>query len=315
MEKKEYTAKSIAVLKALQAVRKNYNLNELSNQIRERGDITKLARKLNIPRHIFSRAIIEFRGLSKFPNIKKSKTQLLKSFKTERELVLFLTSYNLYKSSFRDLKKRIQKFYNNLSLNPLSILTKEQHDILIGSGLGDSNFRNRNNKNVSFRVGHSRKQNAYLRWKFDKFKEFILKGIKVDERRIKGHKREILHFSTTTHPAFNFYYKLFYKNKKKRITNKLLNYLNESSLAIWICDDGSYCKSSKNIILCTNSFSLKEHKLMKAFFKKRWDLDPTIGFRDEKYYYLKFTVADTRKLVNIIKPFIPVKDMRYKVNK
>ena len=47
-------------------------------------------------------------------------------------------------------------------------------------------------------------------------------------------------FATKTHPVFNHYRILFYNSGRKKITNEILEQLNPRSLAIWICDDGSY---------------------------------------------------------------------------
>ncbi|MEK6936385.1 MAG: hypothetical protein AABW67_06370, partial [Nanoarchaeota archaeon] len=66
------------------------------------------------------------------------------------------------------------------------------------------------------------------------------------------------------------------------------------------------------IILCTNAYTLEEHNLMKEFFIKKFGLNPTIGFRDNKYYYLRFKKDDSNKLIQIIKPFIS-KSMIYKI--
>ena len=105
---------------------------------------------------------------------------------------------------------------------------------------------------------------------------------------------------------------MFYKDGRKVIDKKILGQLNPRSLAIWVCDDGSYSNTQDYIILCTNSYSLEEHKLIKEFFEKRFELSPTIGFRDNKYYYLRFKKEDTQKLIKIIKPFIP-ESMIYKI--
>lgn len=307
------TEKKDFLIRNLESVRKNYDLQQLSSI--QRGEFKEFSQKLGISRSTLYRAVVEARLLPKYPNLEKSKVQIIKYFKNEKELNLFMSKYNIYQLKFRELKKCIKRFHNDLSINPLLLLTREQHDILIGTGLGDGNFRDRNNKNVSFRVAHSKKQENYLTWKFSKLKEFTLKGMGFSIRKINGKEITMFEFRTITHPVFNYYHHLFYTDKQKRITKELLNQLNERSLAIWICDDGSYCKSLKYILLCTNSFSLEEHYLIKEFFNKKWGITPTIGFRDKKYYYLRFSVEDTKKIVKMIEPFIPVKEMLYKVNK
>ena len=122
----------------------------------------------------------------------------------------------------------------------------------------------------------------------------------------------MINLATKTHSIFNYYRNLFYKEGKKVVIQDILNQLNPQSLAIWICDDGSYNNKQGYIILCTNSFSFEEHELIKKFFEKRFDLSPTIGFRDGRYYYLRFKQEDSKKLIEIIKPFIP-ESMIYKI--
>jgi len=129
----------------------------------------------------------------------------------------------------------------------------------------------------------------------------------INERKVT-----MINLSTKTHPVFNYYRNLFYGSDKKIITREILDQLNPRSLAIWICDDGSYDNTQGYIVLCTNSFSLEEHKLMKKFFNEKFGLDPTIGFRDNKYYYLRFKQDDSKKLIKIIKPFI-TDSMIYKI--
>ena len=119
-------------------------------------------------------------------------------------------------------------------------------------------------------------------------------------------------FSTRTHPVFNYYRNLFYGSGEKKVTKYILNELTPRGLAVWVCDDGSYCVSGKYLIMCTNSFSKEEHDLMQKYFKESWGLNVSIGFRDNKYYYLRFLKEDTRKLIKIIRPYLP-KSMLYKI--
>jgi len=51
---------------------------------------------------------------------------------------------------------------------------------------------------------------------------------------------------------------------------------------------------------------------MKKFFNEKFGLNPTIGFRDGKYYYLRFKQDDSKKLIEIVRPFIP-ESMKYKI--
>ncbi|MFA4887882.1 MAG: LAGLIDADG endonuclease [Candidatus Nanoarchaeia archaeon] len=274
LEKKEYSAASIRVLKGL----------ETPSERRKR--IATL-----------------------FPNLHKSKVDTLSHFKLSKELELFSKSYNVFELQVRQLRKAIKEWGVLLEKNPFILLNQLQHDLIIGGLIGDANARKRWGL-THFRCSHSAKQKDYLVWKYNKFRDFVGSDISVKQR--KNREKEYS-FATLSRPIFNYYHNLFYENGRKKITREILELLNPMSLAIWICDDGNYGTKQDYIILCTNSFTHEEHLLMKQYFKEKWGLDPTIGFRDNKYYYLRFKKEDTLKLVSIIQNFVPVKQMMYKI--
>lgn len=310
MENRRYTAEDITV-NELNLVRQNYDIFYLSSQIKKRGDLVNLAYNSGINAGTLHRAICEAKILSILPDINSSKIVPLSRLKVYRERILFLKRHNVEDLSFREIYESIKKWRILLENNPRILLTDEQHDLIIGSTLGDANIRKRE-RNSGFRIEHSEKQKEYLFWKYNILKEFTKKGPHNTLRKRKENILETFNFSTFTHSVFNFYHKLFYKDGKKFITRKMLDMLTPRSLAIWICDDGSFGTNQPYIILCTNSYSLEEHKTIKKYFEEVWKLSPTIGFRDKKYYYLRFNQEDTKRLIEIIKPFI-LDSLRYKI--
>jgi len=306
-----YKAQSIQVLKGLESVRKTYDLDWLASQVSTRGSISTLSKSLSINDGTLRRAIEEAQILALFPGLSKSKSLPLSRLRTKNELLSFTKRYDVYKLEVRQIYRLVKEFRKEIDTNPRILLNSIQHDLIVGSVLGDASIRERET-NCKFRVTHSKKQKDYLEWKYILLKEFVRTGIKWRKRIINGRQLETSQFDTNTHYVFNYYRRLFYENGKKTVTRKILNLLNPRSLAIWICDDGSYSRNHGYIVLCTNSFSLKEHKIMKKYFEEIWNLSPTIGFRDNKYYYLRFRVEDTKKLISMIKPFI-LETMRYKI--
>ncbi len=310
-ENKSYGAEDIKVLEGLEGVRKRFDVIELSKKIKKQGDILILSKELKIRPRIMQEAVVEGRILSFFPKLDKSKTGILASLRTDRELKIFSEKYCLYKTSARKLIKLVQAWNLEIQKNPRLLLTQEEHDLIVGSLLGDASIRQRE-RNSCFRFTHSIKQKKYAQFKNQLLNNFNISEFREVKRNIKEHILHAIDFATKTHPVFNYYRNLFYKNGRKVINGKILNQINARSLAIWICDDGSYDNAQGYIVLCTNSFTLKEHKLMKEFFKKKFELNPTIGFRDGKYYYLRFKQEDSKKLIEIIKSFLP-KSMLYKI--
>ncbi len=310
-DKKSYSAEDIKVLEGLEGVRKMFDFIELSKKIKKRGDVYIISKELRIkPRALYA-LLEEQRILSFFPKIHKSKANILSRLKTNRELKLFSQENEVYTLPVKKLAILVKSWNNNVRINPLIILFNEEHEIILGTLLGDASIRQRN-KNSCLRIAHSLKQRDYLISIKDKFADFEIAEFSQRTRIINNRKVEMIHFSTKTHPIFNYYRKLFYQNGRKIITKEILNQITARSLAYWICDDGSFCKKQEYFIICTNSYSLEEHKLMKQFFNEKFKLNPTIGFRDEKYYYLRFNKEDSKKLIKIIKPFIP-QSMKYKI--
>jgi hypothetical protein len=311
-DKQGYDAGSITVLEGLEGVRKNFDVIELSKKIKKKGDILILSQELKIRPRILNSAKAEGRILNLIPNISKSKAGILAALRTDREVKMFSKKYNLKDISARKLIKLVKQWRQDIQKNPFLMINHEEHDMIVGSLMGDASIRQRE-KNSCFRVAHSIKQKEYLESKLNVLKEFNISEYNKRKRIINNRIVEMIYLATKTHPIFNFYRNLFYEvSGRKIITNKILSLLNPRSLAYWICDDGSYSNTQGYIILCTNSFSLEEHRLMKEFFNKRFGLDPTIGFRDKKYYYLRFKQEDSKKLIKIVKAFIPT-CMLYKI--
>ncbi len=306
-----YTAESDERIEKLQLAREKLNFDLIRKEISKRGDLRKISEKYEVNPSVLCRAMKEQRLLSLFPGILKSKSTPLSMFKSDRELKLFFKTHNIKKLGTREVYKHIRKWNKKLEKNPKKLLTSKQHDLIIGSTFGDAYIRQRD-KNCNFRVSHSPLQKKYLLKKYKIMKEFTLSEPKWNMREVNGRFIETLELATFTHPVFNYYRKLFYKNGVKEISREALDLLNPRSLAFWLCDDGSYDNKQGYIVLCTNSYSIREHKIMKEYFNEIWNLDPTIGFRDKKYYYLRFKQEDSKRLIKIVELFVP-RCMKYKI--
>ena len=80
----------------------------------------------------------------------------------------------------------------------------------------------------------------YIIHLYELFKEFISQEIKytvVGKEGEKGNKPRIqIKFATLSLPCFNYYYELFYQNKKKIIPKEILGLLTIISLSFWIME-------------------------------------------------------------------------------
>ena len=156
-EEKTYGAESIKVLEGLEGVRKKFDVIELSRKIKKQGDILILSNELKIRPRILRSAIREGRVLSLFPKLDKSKTGILACLRTNREFLVFSNKYDIFNISARKLIKLVREWNQNIQKNPLILVSQEEHDLIIGSLLGDASIRQRE-KNSCFRFSHSIKQ-------------------------------------------------------------------------------------------------------------------------------------------------------------
>lgn len=99
----------------------------------------------------------------------------------------------------------------------------------------------------------------------------------------------------------------FYLNKRKIIPPNLE--LNEQILAVWYMDDGSLC--DKSYYLNTQQFPEQEQLLLSRLLLRGFGLTAKRD-KDKRYYRLRFNVKESKKFVDLIRPYI-IPSMAYKV--
>jgi hypothetical protein len=201
------------------------------------------------------------------------------------------------------------------------MILQKKHDInavLIGMVLGDSCIANPR-VNPYLTTEHSIKQLPYLEWKRELLKSFLDGGIKPT-------KRNGFYWQTSRTSRLKYLYQDFYrfpyvgaKNRIKKVNRKLLNRLTTMGLAIWICDDGSLCKRDRVLSLSTFNFQREGNEIIQQWFKDKFNLEPRIlrntvkNSTPENEWFLRFTVKDTKTLLDITGPIIKqIPSMEYK---
>ena len=108
-------------------------------------------------------------------------------------------------------------------------------------------------------------------------------------------------------PCFTSIYHQFYINKKKIIPLDLE--LNARIMAVWYMDDGSLC--DKSCYLNTQVFPEQEQLLLGRLLFRYFGLTVSRD-QDKQYYRLRFNVKESKKFVDIIRPYI-IPSMAYKI--
>lgn len=206
----------------------------------------------------------------------------------------------------------------NLKKLKSSELTSAVYGMLLGdAGLSLSGVRGTNYK---FYYAHSDKQKEYALWKKDIIDQIGTVETKVYEYEhpIKGYKS--IRVTTNSRRYFTKIAKKFYKEKKKVVNLKILDKINTLGLAIWFSDDGSIQQRNSHFraYLHTQSFSYEENKLIRKWFKNKFDIKTKIGTERKKngsvYYFQVFNKEAAISLLNIIKHTIQIiPNMNYKL--
>nr|YP_764442.1 putative site-specific DNA endonuclease [Stigeoclonium helveticum]ABF60224.1 putative site-specific DNA endonuclease [Stigeoclonium helveticum] len=228
-------------------------------------------------------------------------------------------------------------------------LTDHQKQVVMGTILGDAAIGFSGGKNARVQMNHSCKQRHYVVWKYYELETVCSRrsfSIKKPDRGSYS-KRKKLRIQTLVSPDLTIINNLIKVNGKKTVTKEYLELLEPLAIAVWWCDDGSITGGYRQGTLCTHSMTKEEVLLIQQFFLEKWEinakimevtppnqkksakeildlsqenitvcdqktLDPTQEPRKKPYYALNFHTANAEKLIELIIPFIPVKQMIYK---
>jgi DNA-binding CsgD family transcriptional regulator len=198
--------------------------------------------------------------------------------------------YYMNKLGIHRDRKTLQKLNNTSRENKL-ILSDTAEQIILGSILGDgyiSPYRKPENKkyllNSCLIIKHSIKQKEYVQYKKELLEKenikchlYFTKGSDVKEHFIRGNKVKengSFRLSAQRNVSFNKYRDIFYRNNTGKRVSRYLYKLKALGLAIWSMDDGY--KKANSFVLCTNSFTFKEVKLLQKILKHNFNLETTI---------------------------------------
>jgi hypothetical protein len=185
--------------------------------------------------------------------------------------------------------------------NAVGSLSEVQHDIVIGSLLGDGSMRCR--ANALLEINHSFHQRSYVDWKYRHLAELVRTPPKV---RDGNGRRRAYRFVTLSLPALTHYFRLFYESGRKTVPELELSPL---ALAVWFMDDG--CRSRSSVYLNTQQFDRPSQLRLLRMLRDQWGILGTLN-RDKVYHRIRVSVEGTRKLVGIIDPYL-LPELRYKL--
>lgn len=187
-------------------------------------------------------------------------------------------------------------------------LSEMQTGLCIGTLLGDASMFVKTNGARGMQMCHCEKQKEYLEWKKEKLKPFFI-AEKPSSYQSHGYENSQMSYNyrSIVHQDFTNIYGVMYRNvsgkRKKYVTRRVLNMLNDIGLLVWFLDDGCITKD-REARIATNGFSEQEQHTIKKWFFQKYGIDATISFNgNNKSYFLRFRVAETNKLLKIFDKF------------
>jgi LAGLIDADG DNA endonuclease family len=185
--------------------------------------------------------------------------------------------------------------------NTVGSLSEVQHEIVIGTLLGDGSMRCKTN--ALLEINHSAGQSGYVDWKYRQLADLVSTPPRI--RRGNG-GRVACRFVTRSLPALTPYFRLFYGAGKKRAPEVELS---PRSLAVWFMDDG--CRSRSAVYLNTQQFDWQSQQRLLRGLRDQWGIEAALN-RDKTYHRIRVSVDGTARLRELIEPFL-LPEFEYKL--
>ena len=201
---------------------------------------------------------------------------------------------------------------------------KEKIGIVIGMMMGDmSAYIKKGNKNGTFALTHSLKQECYMEYKLNILSEKEIPFYKIRHRVTtlkNGKSYSQIQTESKTNKLAKAIRNSMYIDGVKKINRKTLNKITDMGLLMWYLDDGYLSIIRKpngdikeyRTFIYTNGFTLEEVNLIKKWFENKYDISPNINTKEGKYI-LYFNSAKTRSLMSIFDKFEIPECMKYKI--
>lgn len=181
-------------------------------------------------------------------------------------------------------------------------------DILVGLILGDLCIRKRKEgANARLQFEQSVIHEDYLLHLYELFKTYCSSLPKTSNRaphKVTSKIYTRVTFNTFTLPCFNEFYDLFYPNGQKVIPLNIGELFTPLSLVYWLCDDGSFNKKDRALVLSTQSFTIAEVKLLVQVLNDKFGLKSTINANNGGFT-IRISAKSTPVLQSLLKDLMP----------
>ena len=195
--------------------------------------------------------------------------------------------------------------------------------IILGTLLGVGSLKIYSGyKNARLTIRHSIVQNSYFYWLASALQEINTPGSVLITKPSGFSKNMKLQYQSKACEALTKIYLLTHHKNKLHIQRSWLNHLTPLSLMVWWLDDGSIVGGGRQGVFCTDGFDKASVEILIQYLHKVWDIKGRIGVtkgnvgspqENKENFKIYLNTSELKKFLKIIMPYIPVKEMVYKV--
>ncbi len=190
-------------------------------------------------------------------------------------------------------------------------LPNDIKSIIVGIILSDGHMAlNSKAKNAYLILNQSLAKSAYIYFVFSFLSHYCQSYPKLSVSYRLGRPSYVLRIATRSMPCITELYNNYYLNKIKIIKPSIYNDITPIPLAHLILGDGSY--NGKGILLCTDSFKIKEVVLLMNVLMIRYNINCTISYHSKKYPRIYISKKYIIPLQKIVLPYMH-RSMFYKL--
>lgn len=164
-------------------------------------------------------------------------------------------------------------------------------------------------------IGHGQHQGEYIQWKANLCTSVTGRKSNVRRKKYKAKKingvdvPESLGYTfVNTSPYFRILRKWLYPNNKKKLSKKMISYLDELGLAIWYMDDGcTYVSKTDRTFTAEISTHIPENDAQELIdlFKEKWNITFHLHKKSKNQFNIRAYSSNALKFIKLIEPFVP----------
>lgn len=186
--------------------------------------------------------------------------------------------------------------------------------ILIALCIGHISNKIKKGKTYNYlEISHGQHQGEYIQWKANLCTSVTGRKSKVRRKKYKAKKingvPESLGYTfVNTSPYFRILRKWLYPNNKKKLSKKMISYLDELGLAIWYMDDGcTYVSKTGKTFTAEISTHIPENDAQELIdlFKEKWNITFHLHKKGKNQFNIRAYSSNALKFLKLIEPFVP----------